>query len=468
MCLGRRSESWCRYLCLLALFVLLNTAFQLLSLKLGFKRHLFSAEMLFALVLMTFGMRWLGAVAFAVSVALELSLGMVSVFFLFEPWQLVDMSEFLLEARPTYLALLIAASSMMVAGAWLLFRVSSKIPWRPYALGHVLIALILLQAQWVLSQEQQTFFSPTLADREHLLFGSSAPLAREVMAINRSEVIGNGPDDAEYLPIQHASAVRTVWPQGLPKANRILFVVAESWGQPKDPGVLQEQLKPIAGSSRVQGLSLTKVHALGATAAAELRELCGILPTRLNFRKLTASAVGDCLPRALARSGYRTVGLHGAHGLMYRRLLWWPEIGLNEMLFREALPSNGSVCYSFPGFCDIELFSVIKQQLASERIFLYWLTLNSHVPYDRRDVTSYRESLCQGVLGATYPEQLCNYQNLHVQFFEGLARLIEDDSMAGVEVVVVGDHAPVFDDGDTKLRFERNEVPLLHFIVAGR
>ncbi|MCY1376772.1 hypothetical protein D9M69_642890 [compost metagenome] len=98
-------------------------------------------------------------------------------------------------------------------------------------------------------------------------------------------------------------------------------------------------------------------------------------------------------------------------------------------------------------------------------MFLYWLTLNSHIPYDRRDVANYREGLCRAVFGATYNEQLCGYQNLHVQFFEHLARLAEDGSMRGVEVVVVGDHAPIFNDSASRARFEQEQVPMLHFMM---
>ncbi|MDT4882315.1 hypothetical protein FQZ97_1182560 [compost metagenome] len=60
---------------------------------------------------------------------------------------------------------------------------------------------------------------------------------------------------------------------------------------------------------------------------------------------------------------------------------------------------------------------------------------------------------------------LCNYQNLHVQFFEGLAKLLQDEALRGVKVVVVGDHAPIFYDDETRGRFEPEQVSMLHFTV---
>ena len=64
-----------------------------------------------------------------------------------------------------------------------------------------------------------------------------------------------------------------------------------------------------------------------------------------------------------------------------------------------------------------------------------------------------------------YGDQLCNYQNLHVQFFEQLAKLVEDKSLRGVEVVVVGDHAPLFNGTESRNQFFKDRVPVLHFFV---
>jgi len=77
----------------------------------------------------------------------------------------------------------------------------------------------------------------------------------------------------------------------------------------------------------------------------------------------------------------------------------------------------------------------------------------------------YREELCHGVFKEVYEEQLCNYQNLHVQFFEGLSRLIDSENLKGLEVVVVGDHSPVFSNESSRAKFERTKVPMIHFYV---
>lgn len=460
-------QPWLKCLLLLALYALLSLAFHGLSLYFGYKRHFFGAEMLLALLLFALGWKRLGAVALVAALVLELALGLSSVFYLFEKDQLWDMVEFLFEARLSYLAALALLPVAAAAAVWAAMRIQQGVGRRrQMVLVQVLVALGLLQGQWVLSSEAQTFFTPTLAERPRLLFGSAAHFMREVMVMNRLAIIGDRADEhAEYVPIQHPSATQKVWRGGLPSAHRVLLVMAEGWGLPQEPAVLERQIESLRRSPHVQALRLDTIHAKGATAAGELRELCWVVPTRLNFRKMTPEKVGDCLPAQLRRQGYATVGVHGSYRAMYRRTLWWPQIGLSETLFKEDIPLAQEPCHSFPGHCDRHLLDTVKSRLEGDKAFVYWLTLNSHMPYDRRDVARYREALCDVWQAGEYWDQLCRYQNLHVQFFEGLAALAGDEAMKGVEVMVVGDHPPLFNDDDSRERFSRDQVPVLHFVV---
>lgn len=458
---------WLKCLLLLALYALLNLAFHGLSLYFGYKRHFFGAEMLLALLLFALGWKRLGAVALVLALVLELALGLSSVFYLFERDQLWDMAEFLFEARLSYLAALALLPVAAAVAVWAAMRIQQGVGRRrQMVLVQVLVALGLLQGQWVLSSEAQTFFTPTMADRPRLLFGSAAHFMREVMVMNRLAMIGDGPDEhAEYMPILHPSATQTIWGTSLPTSHRALLVVAEGWGLPKEAAALLRQVEALQRSPHVQALRISKIYAKGTTAVGELRELCWVVPTTVGFRKMTPEKVGDCLPAQLRRQGYTTAGIHGAHGRMYRRTLWWPQVGLSETLFKEDIPLAQEPCHSFPGHCDRHLLNTVKSKLEGDKTFVYWLTLNSHMPYDRRDVAHYREELCDVWPAGEYWDQLCRYQNLHVQFFEGLAALAGDEAMKGVEVMVVGDHPPLFNDDDSRERFSRDQVPVLHFVV---
>jgi hypothetical protein len=446
----------------LGALVCVGALFQWASLYFGYKRYLISWEMVLAVFLFAAGLRLLGMVAGVAAVGLEAALGTTSVLRLIDANQVWDVAEYLLDARLAYLGLLIALFLLAAIGFWVGSRAFNGIRWRWLWLG----AVALMLAQWQLSFAKASFFSPPFAERDELLFGSSTLFVHRVLGENRRRHvhIGADADDAEYVPIAQPSAASlTLGDQ--PASSRILFVVAESWGLPQDLASINQQIYSLRRSERVRDLKLFDVDAVGTTAAGELRELCGKIPTRLNFRQMTREAVGECLPAKLAGQGYKTVSLHAAFGAMYRRLLWYPVLGFGETLFRETLPFTGAQCYSFPGYCDRDLVGVVRERMQGDKVFFYWLTLNSHIPYDRRDIAAYRDDLCRSVFGVGYSDQLCNYQNLHIQFFEKLAGLVEDGSMRGVEVVVVGDHAPLFNGTASQNRFSRDRVPVLHFFV---
>ncbi len=447
-----------------ALFALLvmSLMFQWVSLHFGYKRHLLSAELLMSVVLFAIGLRWLGVALFLVMVCLEMALGATTVFRLIDIAQVGDIGEYLLEARGSYLIALILTTSLALIGFWA--SGSCLKSERRWVLP--VLAAVLVVVQWQLSYAKATFFSPPFADRDELLFGSTAHFVSKVLEENRRRHIHIGADseDAEYLPIVHPSAASLSLGQQ-PTSSRILFIIAESWGLSKDPAVIKQQISALATSANVRQLRLSAINAVGTTAAGELRELCGRIPTRLNFRQMSAQAVGECLPAKLAKQGYKTVALHAAFGVMYRRQSWYPVVGFDDLVFRETLPFTGTQCYSFPGYCDRDLLGTVRSKLNQDKVFLYWLTLNSHIPYDRRDVANYREALCRKAFGDVYSDQLCGYQNLHVQFFENLAKLAEEESFKGVEVVVVGDHAPIFYNSASRARFEQEQVPVLHFTV---
>ena len=448
----------------LGLFLFLNLLFQAISLHFGYKRNLLNAEMLFAFFLISLNLQIAGIVVFLISIGLEILLGIASVFYLFNAAQVWDMTEFIFEARHTYLFAMIITLVTMLAVGIFIARIQKKRSWRQ-ALFILFFGVILIQSQWLLSSGNDTFFTPTLAERKHLLFGSTEHFVEETLATNGWQVMGGAPDEkTEYVPIRHPSAVQTLWGNNAIPA-RMLLIVDEAWGMPHDARVLEKQIEALRTHKNIKNLVLTSVYAKGATAAGELRELCSVIPTRLNFRKLTASTVGDCLPAKFNNMGYTTSAIHGAHGKMYNRAVWWPALGFDKVFLRETMPLKEVTCHSFPGYCDRTLLPLVEQRLQKDKVFVYWMTLNTHMPYDSRDVISYRKDLCSPMNDTESSTILCNYQNLHTQFFEGLASLANIEEMKGVDVLIVGDHPPIFDDQVLRDQFVDNQVPALSFQI---
>ena len=92
-------------------------------------------------------------------------------------------------------------------------------------------------------------------------------------------------------------------------------------------------------------------------------------------------------------------------------------------------------------------------------------TLTSHADYPEQDLFNHRLQCEQ--YGLPKETMLCGSFSLQTQFFDGLAELIKQPEMRGVEVIVVGDHSPpVMNLGESfKYLTEGGEVAWIHFKV---
>lgn len=429
----------------------------------GYKRYFISAEFAAALALGAMGWRWMATGLFVVAASLEPALGAASLLKLFNIDQLETMLGFSLEANAQYQVWAIAGAVLLLLLWWGLLKAMPKA--RGRWLGGALAVLAAVQAG--MSFADGNFSRPVTAAQNRLLMGSATWFLHEQFELNGQVFELGRHDNVAYVAIKHPSAVQLAWGGGLPKAQKVLVVVAESWGLPRDTAMLEAQMAPVRAVAGLEVLNVGTVHAVGATAIAEFRELCGRLPTKLNLNEISRERVGDCLPATLKDRGYKTVGMHGAAGSMYKRERWYPALGLDELLFSEQLQDRLSGrCYSFPGLCDRDMAGVVKTLLSGTApTFIYWLSLNSHMPYDKRDLAVDRPDVCKTALPPEHAEQLCVYHQLHLQFFEELAHILAAPGLHDVEVLVVGDHTPPFNSSEARDFFEKDEVPWLHLRV---
>lgn len=223
------------------------------------------------------------------------------------------------------------------------------------------------------------------------------------------------------------------------RAERLMLVVAESWGQSIDPRIRDKLLQPLKNLSG-RKLEQGEVRPTGMTLAGELRELCHLVPMHYNLKPVE-KGFERCLPNQLRTAGYETLSLHAATGMMYDRIYWYPRVGFDRSVFFESRfwPRR---CYSFPGGCDADMFDEVRSffQEPGQR-FLYWLTLNSHAPYDVRDIRNDRFDCAEFEIESS--SEVCRNLKLQAQFFEGLANALDQEAMRDVQVVIVGDHEPV-------------------------
>lgn len=241
--------------------------------------------------------------------------------------------------------------------------------------------------------------------------------------------------------------------------GKVLLIVSESWGV-ADNRIQDALLSPLRTSDRVKGFSQGELGTVGVTVQGELRELCRLRPRYFNLENVT-KGFENCLPAIYQRLGGRTMAIHGATGAMYGRRNWYPRLGFEKTVFFENKQWEKR-CYSFPGACDEELFSEVTDFFRGDQpAFAYWLTLNSHVPYDKRDL-SVDFFDCKSV-GVDPSSKACLNFKLHAQFFYYLEKALHKESMKGVRVLVVGDHEPPMIVGDDREYFEKSRVPWIEF-----
>lgn len=245
----------------------------------------------------------------------------------------------------------------------------------------------------------------------------------------------------------------------------VLFIVNESLGVPQDQVVLDEILSHLFKKNNfIHDLKISKTGYVGPTVYGELRELCHSQPQNFNLKDLQIG-FENCLPYLFKKQGYETKAIHGALGIMYDRKYWYPKVGFDQITFYESRQWERQ-CYSFPGACDREIAQYIKNYFKDNNKFqfVYWLTLNSHSVYDERDIF-YNVFDCKKFNIQSNTES-CRNLRLQAQFFYVLADLIKSIQVSKLEVVIVGDHAPVIlNKREQDKYFKKDDVLMINFMV---
>lgn len=223
-------------------------------------------------------------------------------------------------------------------------------------------------------------------------------------------------------------------------SDKILLIINESLGKATDKNIQKALLAPLYKYRQSYSyIEDGRFSFIGPTVSGELRELCQKNATVMDISKIDDKEFTNCLPELLRQQGYATYAVHGADGKLYDRSRWYPLVGFDHVLFKEDF-IKARDCKSFAGKCDYDLFEPISNILASEKkVLLYWLTLNTHTPYD--DYLFIDGFDCEKFSLKNKGEACLNFKQQY-QFFYRLSEYIQDDRMKGVDVYIVGDHAP--------------------------
>ena len=248
----------------------------------------------------------------------------------------------------------------------------------------------------------------------------------------------------------------------LNKEDKILFMVVESWGFPKNLNELDAQLQPFQANPNIEMIKNLAIRPAVSTDKAEWKELCHIERFNQPWIELQNRGIFEevCLPSVFRKNQYHTFSYHGASQEMYLRRQWYPYVKFEQSDFFETLSLNKKKCSNWPGWCDIDaLPKVITNLKAEPKVFQYWMTLNAHFPFGQNDFKSSVKNDClQLKLKDNSPR--CNNYLINKELFYSLNKELDKQEINNLYIVMVGDHVPPFSDKNNLSDFH-TKVPLV-------
>ena len=249
--------------------------------------------------------------------------------------------------------------------------------------------------------------------------------------------------------------------------RHLVLIVVEAMGMPRDnPEMSRLLFSPLTGNSDVQARYDFKrgtAPYYNSTTAGEIRELCGRWG---DYYDLVDRKDNRCLPATLAKKGYATLAMHSFTGSFFKREDWYPNIGFEKREFgADMMKAGAEKCGGvFPGACDRQIPKQIAAKLkaAEKPTFLYWLTLNSHLPVPAG--LNLNADNCERVsplLKAEFP-QICRQFAIYHDIQIALASEITAADFPDADILLVGDHMPPYFDRHHRTQFDPGHVPWLY------
>jgi Sulfatase len=244
------------------------------------------------------------------------------------------------------------------------------------------------------------------------------------------------------------------------------LILVESWGEPLATDLDESLIRPYTDQNLAEKYTVSRgtVPFYGPTVAGEARELCG---SAMGFGLLIAprSELQSCLPTKMNTMGYHSVAVHGFSARMFGRGEWYDKIGFDEAWFRDRLQGQGlPLCPGpFPGICDAAASEWIGDQLQRNSDlpqFIYWVTLNSHLPVPIPNRVK-APPPCSGVSITAENPALCSWYQLVFNVHRSVSDLALRSTTRPTVFLIVGDHAPPFSAPGLRAQFSDQVVPYI-------
>jgi len=248
--------------------------------------------------------------------------------------------------------------------------------------------------------------------------------------------------------------------------EHLVLIIVESYGMSLDEKVNIALMSPFRDQKIIERYEIKNgtVPFNGSTVPAELRELCG------ERAHAPDDIQTECLPKRLRDEGYATVSYHGYQSNFFDRIQWYPTMGFERSYFfedlRRTLPDQPLFRSVFTGIRDTDIAKLVHTELLTdptrERKFIYWLTLNSHLPVSPMPLE--HSFQCNDFADTRDYSDVCGLQSIIYDTFLSIASIAADPSLPPVHFILVGDHSPPFLLNSRRKLFNSTRVPFFELI----
>ncbi len=335
--------------------------------------------------------------------------------------------------------------------------------------GVVIVGILI--ATWFLLKRDTNFTKPL-----HILLGGVLIFALVGADVSmgqgmRGHYFRAAPAGADF----ESAAGKTGFASRADGKRHLVLIMVESLGVPNDNQAMSDKLFAYYNNSAIkdrydisQGTSLY----YNSTTSGEFREMCGQWGDYYELLDAGDAAKLNCLPAMLAKKGYATQAMHSFVGDFFKRSTWYANIGFESREFWPELQKRGAEWCGgvFAGACDRQVPKLLAENLknAEQPTFLYWLTLNAHLPVPTG--LNLNAENCDRVsteLDKEFP-MICRQFAIFDDIDKALVSEITASDFPEADILLVGDHMPPYFDRHHRSQFDPERVPWLYLKAKPR
>lgn len=428
------------------LLIFINSAQYLFSIFYNFNRPLFFLETTLVVFLFSLKKTKLSFLYFFILISIEIYIYIGRVFKglnSFSPYELI---EAFIESRSnaSYQIALLASSTLLIFYFYKkLSNISfNKIPFLVFAM--LASGLYAKMPDFIVGNRILTgSLTLELIDRLNSAEQSDAFRDFKLEEFSGESAIGNVEDIEKY--------------------DRVALIIVESLATYKNNDINNHISEKITQNPDIEILAHNSIKEADSTVSAELRELCHAHAIGYGIASIPDKI--QCKPKLYKDNNFFTFSLHAGGSKFYNRYRWYGSAGFTKSFFFGDLNIKKTCTSNWQGYCDITLFDSFFSNLdLRKNSFGYWLTLNSHYPYDTKDLLNKDKSEC-AQLGLPLDEDVCGNFLLIGEFLSKFSESISQNKkrIGNTVFIVVGDHQPYLIGKDTKSFLSSGYVPYFIF-----